>query len=65
MIPSMQARLLPLACLAFPSAALAGQQPAAFEVATIEPSQATDGHTHIYWHPESGDCNASNVSRLT
>ncbi len=34
----------------------------AFDVATVKPSHATDGHTHIYWHPENGDFSASNIS---
>jgi len=34
----------------------------AFDVATIKPSHATDGHTHIYRHPDDGGFQAMNIS---
>jgi len=33
-----------------------------FDVATIKPSHATDGHTHVYRHPDDGGFEASNIS---
>jgi uncharacterized protein (TIGR03435 family) len=40
----------------------AAQTAPAFDVSTVKPSHATDGHTHIYWHPENGGFSASNIS---
>jgi len=34
----------------------------AFDVATIKPTNATDGHTHIYRHPDDGGFQAMNLS---
>jgi uncharacterized protein (TIGR03435 family) len=39
----------------------AGPEPA-FDVATIKPSHATDGHSHIYNHAEIGEFSTINVS---
>jgi len=33
-----------------------------FDVATIKPSHATDGHTHVYRHPDDGGFQAMNIS---
>jgi len=44
---------------------LPGQSAAAgpvFDVATIKPSHATDGHTHVYRHPDDGGFEAINIS---
>jgi uncharacterized protein (TIGR03435 family) len=37
-------------------------QPPGFDVSTVKPSHATDGHTHIYRHPDDGGFQASNIS---
>jgi len=36
--------------------------PVAFDVATVKPSHATDGHSHIYNHAEIGEFSTINVS---
>ena len=33
-----------------------------FDVATVKPSHATDGHTHLYRHPDDGGFEAINIS---
>ena len=42
--------------------ALPAKVPAAFDIATIKPSNATDGHTHVYRHPDDGGFQAGNIS---
>ncbi len=43
-------------------ATVGAQTAPAFDVSTVKPSHATDGHTHIYRHPEDGEFTASNIS---
>jgi len=59
--------LVALGLMGMFAAGAAGQVPqarasAAFDVATIKPTNATDGHTHIYRHPEDGEFQAMNLS---
>jgi len=59
--------LVALGLMGMFAAGAAGQVPqarasAAFDVATIKPTNATDGHTHIYRHPVDGEFQAMNLS---